>query len=303
MKLYANLHTHSTHSDGVYTAAELVKVAKGEGYKAIALTDHDTVTGFSALRSECEKEGLDCVFGAEFTSPSKELHANFHIVGFHFDPEYAPMKEYLTRLSFTESNQTKVLFDRGICEGLITGITWQEVLEFNSGITWLCNEHVFRAMKAKGLKKDIDYGDFFNSVYGVRRGQVPPAYPFLTPENLIHLIRDAGGFAVLAHPHNQLCHLDKLINMGLEGLEVWHNILTAEERKEALTLAMRNKLYISGGSDHSGLCGGQYARYEHPEQSPHYAEPCSLGTTKEFFEEIKNRKLSSGREEIIKSFI
>lgn len=303
MKLYANLHTHSIHSDGVYTAAELVRVAKKEGYKAIALTDHDTVSGFSELQSECEKEGMEHIFGAEFTSPSKELHANFHIVGFHFDPEYAPMKEYLRQLSLTESNQTKVLFNRGVDEGLVTGITWEEVLEYNKEITWLCNEHVFRAMKAKGLKKDVDYYDFFNSVYGPRRGQVPHLYPFLAPEKLIRLIKEAGGFAVLAHPHKQLCYLGMLIEMGLEGVEVWHDLLTDEERKNALMLACENRLYISGGSDHSGMCGGQYVRYEHPEQSPHYAAPCSLGTTQEFFEEIKNRKFNANREELIKHYL
>ena len=54
MKLYANLHTHSTHSDGKYSPAEMVKVAKDEGYKALAITDHDTATAFPFLKEECE---------------------------------------------------------------------------------------------------------------------------------------------------------------------------------------------------------------------------------------------------------
>lgn len=58
MKLYANLHSHSTHSDGVYSPTELVKVAKAEGYKAIALSDHDIGTGYPEFKAACEKEGI-----------------------------------------------------------------------------------------------------------------------------------------------------------------------------------------------------------------------------------------------------
>ena len=54
MKMYANLHTHSTHSDGKFTPTQLVEIAKQEGYNAIALTDHDTVTGYPELQKACE---------------------------------------------------------------------------------------------------------------------------------------------------------------------------------------------------------------------------------------------------------
>ena len=67
MKLYANLHLHSTHSDGPYTPAQLAAVAKNEGYGAAALTDHDTVSGCGQMKKECEKLGLEYIFGAEFT--------------------------------------------------------------------------------------------------------------------------------------------------------------------------------------------------------------------------------------------
>lgn len=80
MKLYANLHTHSTHSDGKYSPEEMVKVAKAEGYKALAITDHDTATAYPFLKAECEKEGLDCIFGVEFTANSDLISAGyFHI--------------------------------------------------------------------------------------------------------------------------------------------------------------------------------------------------------------------------------
>ncbi len=303
MKQFANLHLHSTHSDGVYTPEELVQVAKNEGYCALALTDHDTTSGNALVRAECEKNGLDYIFGCEFSSPWREKRINFHIVGFDFDPEYPEMKEYLAQRSFCEAEQTRILFERGLAEGLLHGITWDEVLAYNEGVTWLCNNHVFNTMKAKGLATDLDYMNFFHTVYGKRRGEVKPPYEFKPIDKMLRLIRDAGGFAVVAHPHKQLHAVPELIEMGLSGLEVWHHLLTPEERLEALKIAKEHRLFISGGSDHEGLCGGYYSSFENPEESKFYALECSLGTQEIFFREIKTRTLSPERDAVIEECI
>ena len=70
-----------------------------------------------------------------------------------------------------------------------------------------------------------------------------------------------------------------------------------------MRLALEYGLYISGGEDHSSLCGGQYNFYENPKETRFWVEPCLLATTKDFFEEIKNKKLMPGGDEIIKSYM
>ena len=102
MELYANLHIHSTHSDGGYSPAKIAHVCKEEGYKAIAITDHDIATAYPEMKAECDKIGLECLFGAEFSAPSAllgdyegPLEPTFHICAYHFDPEYPAMKQYL----------------------------------------------------------------------------------------------------------------------------------------------------------------------------------------------------------------
>ena len=296
LKLYASLHMHSTHSDGVYTPKELVEIGKAEGYRALALTDHDTVTGNAEVMEECKKAGLDSIFGIEFSTESAEWGYGFHITAFNFDPEYPEMKEYLEKLSKKESDQTRVLFERGVEIGYIKNITWDEVLEYNKGITWLCNEHVFRAMKAKGLITDIQYPEFFETCFGKYRSQVPPTCEFMDVKDLIPLVHRAGGIAMVAHPHGQLRCLPKLIEYGLDGLEVWHSMLPIKERREALELAKKHDLYVSGGCDHEGLLGGEYARYEHPEDTIFWLPLLSAGTTEFFFNEIKNMKKSPDRQ-------
>jgi len=296
MKMYANLHTHTTHSDGVYSPEEMVKVAKNEGYGAIAISDHDTATAYPYLKEACEKEGMECIFAVEFSVFEPDW---YHIIGFDFDPEYTEMKDYLTKMSENTVYTTKSCFDEAVELGNITGITWEEILEFNKGVTWLCNNHIFRAMKAKGMVEENQYMDWFNLNFREQRGKYKGRHKFKTLPEIVKLIKDAGGIAVVAHPTDeQLSRIDYLIENGIEGLEVWHPEVEGKTRQKAFSLAIKHNLFISGGSDHSGLCGGFYDSYKDEEslkESKHYIKPMSAGTTKQFFEELKQRKLSDNR--------
>ena len=304
MKIYANLHTHSTHSDGVYTPEELVKIAKDEGYGALAITDHDAATAYPYLKAACDAAGLEAVFGTEFTGYSAEHSFTFHITAYGYDPEYPEMAEYLERCAAITTHNTKILFERGIENGFIgSGLTWADIEAENPGVKWFCNDHVFRVMKKRGMATDLDYPAFFENVYGKHRREVPALYERLELRELLDLIKRAGGIAFVAHPHGKLHLIPDLIKHGICGLEVWHSNLTDEERKEALILARDYKLYVSGGSDHEGLCGGQYAFYEDYKTCPFYIPELSTGTTKEFFDEIVNRKLMPDREEYINEII
>ncbi len=292
MHPYANLHLHSTHSDGVYSPTELVTISKNEGYKALAITDHDTVSAYPELKIACEKEGMECILGAEFTVIEP---TDFHIVGFGFNPEYPDMKDYLEKMAYRQTDNTKKCFDNAVSLGNIVGITWEEVLAYNTDIPWMCNNHVFRAMKAKGLVEESDYMNWFNLNFSKQRGWYPPCYNFLPLEEMISLIKRAGGFAVCAHPSmRHLEKIDMLLSAGIDGLEVLHPDLSYEEKQFSLDLCIKNNLFISGGSDHSGLCGGYYDSFKSEEElrsSILYIEPLTVGVTKEHYEEISTRKL------------
>ena len=293
MKVYASLHAHSIHSDGPYSPDELAQIGYDEGYKALVLTDHDTVSGTNDMIEACKKRGLECMLGVEFSVKFPAHKTGLHITAFHFDPAYPPMKEYLQKLSFKETEQTRVLFERGVSIGYIKNITWDDVLDYNKGITWLCNEHVFRAMKARNLITDLEYPAFFQTCYGKYRNEVPSDIEFMNVDDLIALVHEAGGIAIAAHPVH-LCQkpemLKTLVGYGLDGLEVWHAMLKGSERRIALGLAKEYDLYVSGGADHEGLLGGSYERYEKPEETHFYFPPLTLGTTKMFYEEIRDLK-------------
>ena len=294
MTLYANLHTHSTHSDGVYTPAEIAKIAYDEGYRAFALTDHDTFTGNYEIKKECDKYGMECIYGTEFSSAE-----GYHLTAFHFDPTEPKIKEYLDQLSLKETDQTRQLFERGVKLGYLHDITWDDVLEYNKGITWLCNDHVFRTLKSKGMITDLEYPEFFETLFGVHRDEVPEIYSFRPAKEIIDMVHNAGGIIFQAHPGKQLPRTPELIKLGIDGVEVWHKLNDAPTRRAALKLARENDLYVSGGSDHSGLCGGQYERYEHPEETEFWLPPITLGTTQYFYEEIRDMKKRADRFDVM----
>ena len=129
----------------------------------------------------------------------------------------------------------------------------------------------------------------------MQRGYFPPSCDFKPLPELIALIKAAGGFAIVAHPHRQLDDIDDLISLGISGLEVMHPDLTEDEKKRALDIALEKGLFIGGGSDHSGLCGGYYGSYPSEEElkrSCHYIPALSAGTSKEYFEELKTRRIN-----------
>lgn len=301
-KIFANLHAHSTHSDGIYTPAELVQVGFNEGYGALVLTDHDTVSGNGEMMDACKCVGLECMPGIEFSTNFEPAQYGLHVTAFHFDPEYPQMKEYLFRLSKKETDQTRILFERGVDIGYIQGITWDEVLAYNAGITWLCNEHVFRAMKAKGLITDLEYREFFNTCYGKYRAEVQSDIEFMDVDQLIELVHRAGGIAIAAHPvapYGSLESIPTLVEYGIDGLEVWHSLLTGKQRRQALALAREYDLYVSGGADHEGLLGGQYRRFKNPKETKYYFPPLSLGTTLYFYEEIRDKHKKADRRQVM----
>lgn len=289
LEMYANLHFHSNHSDGPDSPETLVQIAKEEGYKALSLTDHDTATGNRELIEACKANGMDFIIGAELTG--EEFDKQFHIVALDFDPDSERMKEHLDYMSKKCIYRTKSLFDKGVERGTLKDITWQEIVDDNKGITQLCVDHVFATMKKKGVITDDEYKTFHknNFSYTIPFENI---YHDKSVKEVISVINDAGGIAVLAHPGmKQMCHVPQLVEYGLRGIETWHPDHSDEEAVEAERLAKEYDLYESGGTDHSGLMGGQYKYFGGADENPYYIPSLKYGVSEENFFRIKERLL------------
>ena len=252
---YVDLHLHTVASDGTLTPAQLVDYASSKGYKAIAITDHDSWDSIGAAAALGSRVGLEVIPGIELSTniDEREIHILGYFIEYHdrvFQAQVAHFKQ--ARVERAEKMVEKL-------SAMGVRIEMMRVLQIAGGGS-LGRPHVARALLEQGYVGSID--EAFSRYIGAGC----PAYvakDFLSPEESFRLVHDAGGLAFFAHPGIE--GADDLIEgfaaAGLDGLEVWHAKHTAAQAKHYCDVAARLKLLVSGGSDfHGESLGGNASR-------------------------------------------
>lgn len=275
---YANLHLHSIFSDGEMTPQQLVILGKSLDYKALALTDHNTDGGVDDFFAAARLEGVDAISGVEFDGGAFGI--NFHITALDFDRSDPTMRAFIKRLCDERREYTRHSFELAREKGIIDGITWNEILDCCFEGDWIHVGHVIRIMRIKKLMPN-DSGDqelraFFRTPECKAFSPVRPS-----AEEIIKTIRGAGGIATLAHPYKWTEYVGKLVDMGLNGIEISHPHLF-NYSKFAIKAAEEYNLYRSGGTDHTGPMSGCDRRN---------AVFAMNGITEEEYMTIKERRL------------
>ncbi len=242
----ADLHLHSSYSDGTLSPREIIAQAAALRLSPIALTDHDTVRGIpEALEAGAEMQ-VEIIPGVELSV--HEANKEMHILGYFIRWEDPPFQRTLDFLETRRMERLKEILRR--LHRLGVQVELSEVLRI-SGKGTVGRLHVARALLAQGAVSGLDEGfDRF-----LARGR--PAYverEGFTAQQAIMTIRDAEGIAVLAHPGvDGLSSLPSLIQAGLQGIEVFHPAHTSEEVFTLTRVATEHGLLITGGSDYHGL--------------------------------------------------
>ena len=277
---YANLHLHSTYSDAQLTPEQLVLIGKALGYRALALTDHETDGGVKEFMTYAQAEGIRCLVGAEFYG--KEDGVNLHLTALGYDMENPGIRQLIRERCQLEMEYTRKCVERGIAIGAIRDLTWQDVLDMTPEGAWVCIDSVINTMKLKKLTDaTYDWDQFRTRVFKAPETKAFKA-PMPTAREVISLVRNTGGIVALAHPKNQTHLVGKLVDYGLNGIEICHPSLDGEQSRLAEEAAATYRLYRCGGTDHTGPmsgCGGKLAI------------PAFQGVDEEAFEAILNRKL------------
>ncbi len=288
---YANMHLHTVHSDGVLTPYELCAKAKELGFGALSITDHHTVSGWKSFEAAAKQVGIDYILGLE--GNGKADGHNFHIVAYHFDPTAPAMAEYLKNEEDSAMALTEARFKACIAEGAFEGITWQDVLDNSPERCWICNEQVFATLVKLTDWEQKDYWRFVRS-FNTKKVEYKKTNRAYSAKEFIKIIRDAGGIASLAHPHNQTQCLPELFSYGLNCVEYDHPDINEFDSKEAYKFAKEHNMYVSGGTDHTG----KLSNYPHLRGNPSslgssFLTPLDAdvrnGITKEEFLDLKNR--------------
>lgn len=246
-----DLHIHTTASDGSDSPFDLVCSAAKAGFRAIAITDHDTIDGVFEALCAGKSAGIEVIPGVEL---SCDWDRELHVVGLYINPKNPKLIRTLEELAMcrVRRNQKTLLLLRKM--GI--SITEEEVRQVATGNIW-GRAHFAKILCDKGYVASVKEG--FQKYFGFGR----PAYvneERLSPEEAIAVIRAAGGIPILAHMHylkldflalkELLLHLKQA---GLMGAEVIYSEYTPVQTLAYTALIEELHLLKSGGSDYHGV--------------------------------------------------
>ena len=248
----ADLHTHSTASDGTYSPSELIDYASQKGLSAIALTDHDTVAGIDEAITRGENyPDLEVIPGIEYSTV--RYGKDVHIVGLYIDYKDTKYRQGLQ--GFIDS---RIERNRKMCSKLTEAgmpITYEELVEENPGAV-ITRAHFGKLLLKKGYVTSIK--EAFDRFIGDHCPCYVPREK-ITPQMAIEQILSAKGVPVLAHPvlyglgkdaMDKLVH--ELKDVGLVAIEAIYGTYTGQDERDIKALAEKYDLLISGGSDFHG---------------------------------------------------
>lgn len=247
-----DLHTHSTASDGTDTPSELVQNARKAGLKAVALTDHDTLSGLEEAEAEAKKEGdIEFVRGVEISTGSEQ--GEMHILGLWVPKDAEPLENKLASMRARRGERNERIVEKLRSLGL--DITMDDVMEHAGGES-VGRPHIAMALKDKGFVSSI------TEAFDLYLGSTGKAYlpkEVMKPEEAVEIMSRLGCSVILAHPYLKPYppgwideFVKRLIPHGLSGLEAWHSEHTEADSRNLIGLARRNHLCVSGGSDYHG---------------------------------------------------
>ena len=247
MERYIDLHTHSLMSDGSMTPAEVVREAKRAGLAAIALSDHDSVSGVKEAMAEGERIGVEVVPAIEFSVQSA---TETHILAYYLDIDNPVLLEELANARKMRDRRNAETARK--LQALGFDVTLEEALAIApNGIVG--RAHFARLLMEKGYTESVRAGfkEYLENGKAAYCGE-----QYFTDEQCVRLIRQCGGLSFVAHLHLIKLEddalrqfLTRLKAAGLDGVEGYYTEYTPEMQEKYQRMAKELGLLISGGTD------------------------------------------------------
>lgn len=246
-----DLHTHTTYSDGTYTPKELIEYGANKNISAIAITDHDVLGGIEEGKYYGNKLGIEVISGIEVSTEYQGRE--IHIVGLFVDEYNKDINSKLNSLRKRRTERNYEMIESLNSLGL--NISYDDVEKTAKGGV-VTRAHFAKALKEKGYILSI--GEAFDRYIGDGK----PAYvkrEVLPWQDTLNMITNSGGVPVLAHPllyNFSSYRLEEMVSdmakYGLKAIEAYYSTHSQSDVKYIKTIAQKNGLKISGGSDFHG---------------------------------------------------
>lgn len=240
----ADLHIHSTVSDGSTGIVQLIDMAKEKGLDAIAVTDHDT---FSHIAQFPANTGIKIIDGIEISAVERTTNMRAHVLGYHIQKPETVAALTQPLLEARNKNSEK---QADILIGLGYRIDVDKLARADG--KYLYKQHIMDWLVTTGQAAEM-FGDFYWRIF---KNGGPCAFDieYVDVFDAVKAIKDAGGLAVLAHPGQQqnFYLIPGLAKIGLDGLELHHHTHNEKDKRMIRDYAGRFGLFMTGGSDYHG---------------------------------------------------
>jgi len=246
-----DLHTHSTASDGTQSPAGVVASAAAAGLDVLALTDHDTTSGWDEAAAAALHHRIVLVRGIEVSCQHEGV--SIHLLGYLHDPGSPGLLAELDRARESRQMRAQCIVERLSAD---VPLSWDDVLEHIEPGATIGRPHIADAMVAKGIVASRELA--FATYLGEGSPYFVPHYA-PGPVHAVNLVRAAGGVAVMAHPFASVRGrvvseqvIQAMAAAGMAGLEVHHRDHSGEQVRQGLDLSASLGLFVTGSSDYHG---------------------------------------------------
>lgn len=239
-------HIHSCCSDGSFDLTTLQE--KTKHLQQFSICDHDTFLAYDQIRDE------RLVYGVEISCHDHILSKDVHVLA------YMPK----SRIEIERFCEPTLLMNKKVCYEQVCRlqkagykIEWNRVLKKAEHSSSVYKQHIMACLIEDGIA-DAIYGNFYQKMF--KNGgicQLSKTYPSV--RNAINVIHRASGLAILAHPclSKVDLYLDHYLDMGVDGLEVYHSSVSLQQAYALHDYCLRHDLLETGGSDCHGLYGNE----------------------------------------------
>ncbi len=251
----ADLHTHTTASDGAYTPEDLLKYARKKGLQTISITDHDTIKGYLEAVEIAEKYGIEIISGIENTViwKGKEVH----LLAYGFDAKNDEILSLIYRQRNARKERMEIIVDQLQKQGLAINID-EVKAEARTGN--IGRPHAAEVLKNKGYVTTVNEA-FIRYLSFEKLNEVKAGYAGI--DEVIDIFKKGGGVLSLAHPGPLYSskEVQELVSLGIDGIECIHPSHSFSVQRIFTALAERENLLITGGSDFHGKGTSDYDPY------------------------------------------